>query len=50
VIADCVGDDVDGLVRDLQEFAHRYVGQVREDHAAFVEAFRGGAFAEVSPA
>jgi uncharacterized protein (DUF2252 family) len=50
VIADCVGEDVDGLVRDLQEFAHRYAGQVREDHAAFVDAFRGGAFAEVSPA
>jgi len=50
VIADCVGDDVDGLVRDLQEFAHRYAEQVREDHTAFVDAFRGGAFAEVAPA
>jgi uncharacterized protein (DUF2252 family) len=50
VIADCVGDDVDGLVRDLQQFAHRYAEQVRSDHAAFVDAFRGGAFADVSPA
>jgi uncharacterized protein (DUF2252 family) len=50
VIADCVGDRVEGLVRDLQEFAHRYAEQVREDHAHFVDAFRGGAFAEVSPA
>ena len=50
VISDCVGDDVDGLVRNLSEFAHRYAEQVRSDHAEFVDAFRGGAFAEVTPA
>ena len=50
VVADCVGDDVAGLVRDLTEFAHRYAEQVRDDHALFVDAFRGGAFAEVTPA
>ena len=50
VVAECVGDDLDGLVRDLQEFAHRYAEQVRDDHAQFVDAFRGGAFADVAPA
>ncbi len=41
---------MDGLVRDLTEFAHRYAEQVRTDHALFVDAFRSGAFDEVSPA
>jgi len=50
VISDCVRGDVDGLVRDLQEFARRYAEQARDDHAEFVDAFRGGAFARVSPA
>ena len=50
VVAESVGDDMAGLVRDLSEFAHRYAEQVRDDHALFVDAFRGGAFAEVSPA
>jgi uncharacterized protein (DUF2252 family) len=50
VIAECVGDDEDGLVRDLTEFAQRYAEQVRTDHAEFVDAFRGGAFADVTPA
>ena len=50
VVTDCVGDDGAGLVRDLTVFAHRYAEQVREDHALFVDAFRGGAFADVTPA
>jgi uncharacterized protein (DUF2252 family) len=50
VVAECVGDDVAGLVRDVTEFAHRYAAQVRDDHALFVDSFRGGAFAEVTPA
>src|SRR5215207_8071179 len=28
VVTDCVGGDVDGLVRDLTDFAHRYAKQV----------------------
>ena len=39
-----VGDDVDGLVRDLTDFAHRYADRIRDDHRLFVDAFRGGAF------
>ena len=50
VVAECVGDDLDGLVGDLTEFARRYAEQVRADHALFVDAFRGGAFNAVSPA
>ena len=50
MVTDCVGDDAAGLVRDLTDFAHRYAEQVRDDHALFVDAFRGGAFAEVTPA
>ena len=50
VVVECVGDDVSGLVHDLTEFAHRYAEQVRDDHALFVDAFRGGAFADVTPA
>ena len=32
----------DDLVDDVVAFAHEYAGQVRSDHALFVEAFRGG--------
>jgi uncharacterized protein (DUF2252 family) len=50
VITKCVGDDVADFVRDVKEFAHRYAEQVRGDHALFVDAFRSGAFADVTPA
>ncbi|MGL5857535.1 MAG: DUF2252 domain-containing protein [Angustibacter sp.] len=49
LISDCVGDDVDGFVRDLTAFAEVYARQVRADHALFVDAFRGGGFAAVAP-
>ena len=50
VIAECVGDDLDGLIRDCTDFAHGYAEQARRDHQLFVDAFRGGAFASVTPA
>ncbi|NHA69078.1 DUF2252 domain-containing protein [Phycicoccus flavus] len=46
----CIGDDVDGLVSTLTDFAQDYSRRVREDHALFVEAFRSGAFQHVAPA
>ncbi len=49
VIAACVGDDLDGLVRDLTRFAHAYADRARQDHRLFVEAFRGGALHQVAP-
>ena len=49
VVTECVGDDLDGLVRDFTEFAHGYAEQARRDHQLFVDAFRGGAFAAVTP-
>ena len=48
-IARSVGDDVDGLVRDLTDFAHQYAARARADHRLFVDAFRAGAFAAVAP-
>ena len=48
-IAASVGDDVDGLVRDLTDFAHQYAARARADHRLFVDAFRAGAFAAVAP-
>ena len=49
VIAESLGDDIDGLVRDLTGFAHAYADQTRNDYRLFVDAFRGGAFASVAP-
>lgn len=46
----CVGGDVDGLVATMTAFAHEYARRAREDHALFVDAFRGGAFEAVAPA
>ena len=48
-IAASVGDDVDGLVRDLTDFAHQYAARARAAHRLFVDAFRAGAFAAVAP-
>ena len=48
-VAGSVGDDVDGLVRDLTGFAHAYANRARADHGLFVDAFRAGAFAAVAP-
>ena len=50
VVTACVGDDIDEFVSDLTSFAHDYGEQARSDHGLFVEAFRGGAFAAVTPA
>ncbi len=50
VVAECVGDRSDDWVRQTVQFSHAYAEQVRTDHALFVDAFRSGAFADVSPA
>ena len=50
VVTACVGDEIDEFVSDLTSFAHDYAEQARSDHGLFVEAFRGGAFAAVTPA
>ena len=50
VVSDAVGDDTEALVEDLVSFAHAYADRTREDHRLFVDAFRSGAFAVVSPA
>ena len=39
-VVEAIGDDVDGFVEDLTEFAHRYAGRARSDHHLFVAAFR----------
>ncbi len=43
-----IGDDVDGLVDWVREFAIGYARSARDDHTVFVEAFRGGAFQSLS--
>jgi len=43
-----IGDDVDGLVEWVREFAIDYARSARDDHTVFVEAFRGGAFESLS--
>lgn len=50
VVTACVGDEIEEFVSDLTSFAHAYGEQARSDHGLFVEAFRGGAFAGVTPA
>ena len=50
VVGRSVGDDVDGLVATMTEFAHDYARRARDDHRLFVDAFRGGAFEHVAPA
>jgi uncharacterized protein (DUF2252 family) len=50
IVTDSIGDDVPGLVADMCSFAHSYAARAREDHGLFVDAFRGGAFAQVAPA
>jgi uncharacterized protein (DUF2252 family) len=47
-IAEAIGDDIDAFVDDLVDFAMRYAGQARQDHALFVDAFRGAKFDLVS--
>ncbi len=48
VIAAAIGDDVDGFIEELVEFAMKYAGTARKDHALFVDAFRGAKFDLVS--
>ncbi len=50
VVAGCVDDRADEWVRHTTEFAHAYAEQVRTDHVLFVDAFRSGAFTDVTPA
>ena len=50
IVSSAVGDSVDDLIADLRSFAHSYAARAREDHDLFVNAFRGGAFAQVAPA
>jgi uncharacterized protein (DUF2252 family) len=47
-IAAVVGDDVDGFVGELVDFAISYADRVRKDHALFVDSFRGGGFDALS--
>ncbi|MGI8946831.1 MAG: DUF2252 domain-containing protein [Ornithinimicrobium sp.] len=49
VIAEGIGDDIDGFVEQMRDFAHGYARQVRVDHHLFVDAFRGGTFHRVAP-
>ena len=42
-VAAAVAGREDELVADLVAFSHEYAARVREDHAFFVDAFRGGA-------
>ena len=49
-ISERVGDDVDDLVTDMTRFAHAYAEQTRDDYRLFVDAFRGGALSQVTPA
>ena len=48
-IAESIGDAEEDLVRDMTAFALAYGERTREDHARFVDAFRGGAFDRVAP-
>ncbi|SCG35318.1 DUF2252 domain-containing protein [Micromonospora halophytica] len=41
-IVAAVGDDVDGFVAHLVDFAHAYGVRAREDHQLFVDLFRNG--------
>ncbi len=47
LVLTCVGDDEEGLVEWVREFAVGYAASTRDDHARFVEAFRSDAFAAV---
>ena len=47
-VSDAIGDDVDGFVSDLVEFAHTYAERARADHALFVAAFRSDRIPQVS--
>ncbi len=47
-IARVIGDDVDGFVEEMVEFAMEYAATARKDHALFVDAFRGARFDLVS--
>ncbi|MDQ3737891.1 MAG: DUF2252 domain-containing protein [Actinomycetota bacterium] len=47
LVVTCVGDDEEGLVEWVREFAVGYAASTRDDHARFVEAFRSDAFAAV---
>ena len=46
-VMDVVGQDADGFVQDLVEFAHSYADTARRDHEMFVDAFRGGRIPQV---
>lgn len=43
-------DDAGAFAAAMADFGHDYAQRVRADHALFVEAFREGRFAAVSPA
>ncbi len=47
-IAAAMGDDPSEFVDELVQFGLRYAAKARNDHALFVEAFRGGDFDLVS--
>jgi hypothetical protein len=49
-VGTCIGGDVEGLVAAVTDFARDYAEQARQDHALFVDAFRGGRFEHVAPA
>ena len=49
-IARVVAGREEDFVSWVVEFAHDYAALLREDHALFVDAFRGGAFEHVAPA
>lgn len=41
-IDEAIGDDTEGFVRFLQDFAHKYSDRARKDHQLFIDAFRNG--------
>ncbi|MGC1207612.1 MAG: DUF2252 family protein [Ornithinimicrobium sp.] len=49
VITEAIGENLEDLVAQMNDFAHAYAAQVRTDHRLFVEAFRAGSFERVDP-
>jgi uncharacterized protein (DUF2252 family) len=47
-IVEVIGDDVDGFVRHVVDFATSYAERTRGDHRLFVDAFREGRIPGVS--
>ena len=48
LIAAAIGDDAEEFIEELVEFAMEYAVKARQDHALFVDAFRGAKFDLVS--